>query len=233
MSHQPHPHRASDQHPIAAFIDRYGWRAYALPVLLTLTIVALFRAGGGHNRAEAAGHRPGVTAPSASTTGVPAAAPTITMAPDPDKPGRQYNEQVQGNGVSTPCQGNTSAKRVVVSIAAQHVWMCARSAMVFSSPVTTGASSRGHATPTGTFKVQGNVTDTTLTGSDYAVHVAYWIEFNGDIGFHDASWQTMTFGTQAYKNEGSRGCVHMPLPTITWLHKWVQVGQTVVTVTKA
>ena len=25
-------------------------------------------------------------------------------------------------------------------------------------------------------------------------YVEYWVPFNGDFGFHDASWQTMPFG---------------------------------------
>ena len=109
--------------------------------------------------------------------------------------------------------------------------MCAGKQLVYSSAVTTGTAN-GHSTPTGTFRIQGNVTDTTLRGSDYAVHVDYWIEFNGDIGFHDASWQTMAFGAPGYTTQGSRGCVHLPMKTVAWLHKWVQVGRTVVVVSK-
>jgi hypothetical protein len=239
MSHQPHQHRAANTHPIAGFIDRYGWRAYALPVLSILTVIALFRAGGGHNRADAAGHRATDATPA---SGSPSARPTattsvgvrtISLPPDPDAAGRQVNEHTVDGGPTTPCQGNTSAKRVVVSIGHQHAWMCAKSEMVFSTAVTTGAVNRGDATPTGTFHIQGNDKGSTLIGADYAVHVAYWIQFDGDIGFHDASWQTMRFGTDAYRSQGSLGCVHMPLPSIAWLHKWVQIGTTVVTVTKS
>ena len=121
----------------------------------------------------------------------------------------------------------------MVSIASQHAWMCAGKSLAYSSAVTTGMSATGHATPTGTFEIQGNVTNTTLRGSDYAVHVDYWIQFNGDIGFHDASWQTMAFGSPGYTTLGSRGCVHMPLKTIAWLHKWVQIGKTVVVVSRS
>ena len=32
--------------------------------------------------------------------------------------------------------------------------------------------------------------------------------FNGDIGFHDASWQTR-FGGDWYLNHGSHGCINM------------------------
>jgi lipoprotein-anchoring transpeptidase ErfK/SrfK len=266
-------HRPAEYSAVGGFIDRYGWRAYALPVLLLLTVVALFRAGGGHNRAEAAGPRgaaptasnpPGPAQVSATATATSTAAATgrssapvttsraprrpgsaqvhtITLAADPGRhsataPARArtpVSKPSTSSAASTPCRSNTSARKVVVSIAAQHAWMCARSAVAYSSKVTTGRSQDGHATPTGTFRVQGNVKGTTLTGADYAVHVDYWIQFNGDIGFHDASWQTIAFGSAAYKSGGSLGCVHMPLPTVAWLHKWVQVGRTVVVVTKA
>lgn len=158
---------------------------------------------------------------------------TITLAPDADRSGKQFEAPARGTGASTPCKRNTSARKVVVSIAAQHAWMCARSTLARSSAVTTGKAASGHATPTGTFTVQGNVEDTTLTGADYAMHVAYWIPFDGDIGFHDASWQTMDFGSPDYRLRGSRGCVHMPLTTVAWLHGWVQIGRTVVVVTRS
>ena len=235
MSHPPLQHRESESNPIAGFIDRYGWRAYALPVLTLLTLFALFRSGGSHNRADAVGHHAAGVAAAVSRTGAasPGTLRTLALPPDPGLAGAQNADQSADVVNSTPCQNNTSARRVVVSIGDQHAWMCARSAVVFSTPVTTGAVDRGDATPTGTFRVQGNDKGSTLTGANYAVHVQYWIQFHGDIGFHDASWQTMKFGTAQYKTQGSLGCVHMPLASIAWLHTWVQIGQTVVTVTKA
>jgi lipoprotein-anchoring transpeptidase ErfK/SrfK len=116
---------------------------------------------------------------------------------------------------------------IVVSIKRQHEWACAHHRTVLSTPVTTGATSRpGEATPRGTFAVQGLDPDTVLNtsaGGDY--HVTYWIPFHlGVWGFHDASWQTMPFGSKHYVTRGSRGCVHMPLPAIRWLFHWVHYG---------
>ena len=236
MSHHSHQHRAVDPHPIAGFIDRYGWRAYALPVLTLLTLIALFRSGGGHNQAVAEEHRAASTTRATSgtttVTGTPGPTRTVALPADPGLDGAQFADQSATAVNSTPCSTNTSARRVIVSIKSQHAWMCAKSSVVFSTAVTTGAVDKGDATPTGTFRIQGNQKGATLTGANYAVHVQYWIQFNGDIGFHDAPWQTMTFGTAAYRTQGSLGCVHMPLKSITWLHKWVQIGKTVVTVTK-
>jgi lipoprotein-anchoring transpeptidase ErfK/SrfK len=56
------------------------------------------------------------------------------------------------------------------------------------------------------------------------------VPFNGDFGFHDATWQTMAFGSSEYTTKGSHGCVHMPMPAIKWLYKWAKVNVTVVTV---
>lgn len=248
MSQRPQQHRAGQPNAIASFIDRYGWRAYALPVLALLTVVDLFRASSSHSRAEAVGEHgaaPTASSPtfisptpsspktsattSASTSSAPKPVRKISLAADPGQPTKQSVKHAPAAPAATACHVNTSARKVLVSIASQHAWMCAGKELVYSSAVTTGKSG-GHATPTGTFKVQGNVTDTTLRGSDYAVQVAYWIPFNGDIGFHDASWQTMAFGAPGYLSQGSRGCIHMPMPTIAWLHKWVQTGQTVVVV---
>jgi lipoprotein-anchoring transpeptidase ErfK/SrfK len=127
----------------------------------------------------------------------------------------------------SPCVHNRRAQLIVVSIKRQHEWACARRRTVLSTPVTTGATSRpGEATPRGTFAVQGLDRDTVLnTSADGDYHVTYWIPFHlGVWGFHDASWQTMRFGSKHYVRRGSRGCVHMPLPAIRWLFHWVHYG---------
>ena len=44
---------------------------------------------------------------------------------------------------------------------------------------------------------------------EYETPVAYWMPFNGGIGFHDATWQS-SFGGNRYLSHGSHGCVNMP-----------------------
>jgi hypothetical protein len=134
---------------------------------------------------------------------------------------------IHQTAASSPCAHNRRAQLVVVSIKRQHEWACAHHRTVLSTPVTTGASSRpGDATPRGTFAVQGLDRDTVLTTSAAgSYHVKYWIPFHfGVWGFHDASWQTMPFGSTHFVTRGSRGCVHMPLAAIRWLFHWVQYG---------
>jgi lipoprotein-anchoring transpeptidase ErfK/SrfK len=128
--------------------------------------------------------------------------------------------------LTSPCDHNQSAQVVVVSIKHQHMWACAGTNTVISTPVTTGASAHGDATPRGTFAIQGIDPNTTLTtsgGSSY--HVRFWLPFRlGIWGFHDASWQTMPFGSKGYVTKGSHGCVHVPTAIMRQLFHWVRYG---------
>lgn len=121
------------------------------------------------------------------------------------------------------CAHNDAAQKVIVSIAAQHLWMCAHHRLVRQTPVTTGMAGRWTNTPTGNYWIQGRDRDTTLTlntGATYAVK--YWIPFDAPLfGFHDSSWQHFPYGSPKYKTAGSHGCVHMPLRAIAFLYRWV------------
>jgi lipoprotein-anchoring transpeptidase ErfK/SrfK len=128
------------------------------------------------------------------------------------------------------CAANTAAQLVLVSVAKQHAWMCAGSHLAYDTAVTTGAVELPYdSTPTGTYRIQGKTTDTTLTllsGATYAV--SYWIPFDGPLfGFHDSSWQNFPYGSPRYRTEGSHGCIHMPLAAMKVLYDWAAVGATV------
>ena len=118
-------------------------------------------------------------------------------------------------------------KALVVSITRQSLWACEGPETVNTSRVTTGA---GGATPTGTFHIQAKEGPQYLNGCDARgcwhqfVHV--WIPFDGAYGFHDATWQTMPFGSPDFTVQGSHGCVHLPAAESTWLYQWVSVGTT-------
>jgi hypothetical protein len=130
----------------------------------------------------------------------------------------------------SPCLTNTHQQLILVSIKHQHLWACAGHQTKLSTPVTTGATSRpGDATPRGTFAVQGIEQRITLTtDGPKSYRVRYWIPFHlGIWGFHDASWQTIPFGSQRFRSKGSHGCVHMPLAAIRTLFHWVHYGAVV------
>lgn len=167
-----------------------------------------------------ADHSPGQTLKSLLTS--PLKAATLLSRP------ARLNEGAPPRMVS-PCRDNRSDQLVKVSIKRQHLWACHRSHLVMSTPVTTGRSQPGDATPRGTFAVEARVADTTLHPADgNKVHVTYWIPFSHNVyGFHDAPWQSMPYGSRDYRTLGSIGCVHVPLNALRDLYDWVEAGTTV------
>ena len=136
------------------------------------------------------------------------------------------------NQAPNPCSGNTLDQKIIVSLSSQHLWACQAGAKAYDVAVTTGATAYGDGTPTGTWAVYSKQTNRHLTGSDergsWDDFVNYWMPFNGDYGFHDASWQTFPFGSLTqYQSGGSHGCVHLPLDAMKWLYNWSSVGTSV------
>jgi hypothetical protein len=128
-----------------------------------------------------------------------------------------------------PCAANDHGRVVLVSISHQHLWTCTGHHLVMSTPVTTGKTLPGDATPRGNFAVEDRVANTTLhPTSGLVIPVAYWIPFDGNVyGFHNAPWQTMPYGSSDYRTEGSIGCIHVPLDALRELFYWVHDGTTV------
>jgi lipoprotein-anchoring transpeptidase ErfK/SrfK len=194
-----------------------GFAALALAAVLALTGCASARSGAGTAASSS------VAATGRATTVRPKPVPT-TPAPAHSTPKPVPAKKV----VPDMCATNTRAQFVLVVVAQQHAYMCAGSKQVYDSPVTTGATVNGDDTPLGTWPVQGKQQSrylTTRDGSSY--HVNFWMPYDGDYGFHDATWQTFPEGTQQYHADGSHGCVHLPMPAMTWLYNWAQVGATV------
>jgi lipoprotein-anchoring transpeptidase ErfK/SrfK len=200
--------RAEQSSWLRRFMRRYGWRAYALPVLAALTAVVL--------AAPSAAMRQ-----TASTTGQGAGARQLAAVDPPPI------VQINAGSDKTPCARNTEARLVLVSIAAQRAWMCQAAVQVYSTLVTTGADNVGDGTPLGTWHVQDKQTDRYLVGPGYRDFVHYWMPFDGDFGFHDSPWQTMPYGSSGYKANGSHGCIHLPAAAMTWFFGWASTGTTV------
>lgn len=213
---------------LQGFVSRYGWRAYALPVLAVVTVVALLNAETANAHTQvAAPPRPSLTRPTQpSTTSAPLAADRSSV---PTQSALTV-EQIDGGADSTVCLSNRYATFVLVSISQQHMWACQGHFQVNTSPVTTGDVAAGDATPTGSWLLQNKQTDRYLIGPGYRDYVHYWVPFDGDVGFHDATWQTMPFGSPHYTSQGSHGCVHLPMSVVAWLYGWSRTGATVVTV---
>ena len=109
--------------------------------------------------------------------------------------------------------GSTYAE---VDLTNQHMYFIQDGQVVMDSPIVTGNPNRGNATPQGTYTLTYKTRNATLRGTrkpdgtyEYETPVAYWMPFNGGIGFHDATWQS-SFGGSRYLSHGSHGCVNMP-----------------------
>jgi hypothetical protein len=80
---------------LRGFTRRYGWRAYALPLLLVVTVVALARTGSGGGGSQQAA---GGAAPTGGTSGTPVSSPTApptasgSIALKADLPGAGANQ---------------------------------------------------------------------------------------------------------------------------------------------
>ncbi|MDO4488581.1 MAG: L,D-transpeptidase [Eubacteriales bacterium] len=123
---------------------------------------------------------------------------------------------------------------IEVSIAEQKLRYVENGEIKLESDVVTGLQrAKDRRTPTGVFTTKSKRLDKDLTGYNpdgtisYVSHVQYWMPFNGNIGFHDASWR-WKFGGTIYKWDGSHGCINMPIPKAKELYSYIQKGMTVI-----
>ncbi len=131
---------------------------------------------------------------------------------------------------TTYAGGLSDARYIEINLSSQRLWAYQDHKVIYSSPVTSGATGAGFPTVTGTFHIYYKTTNTYLNGRPYGynynVFVQYWMPFYLGYGMHDASWRN-SFGGQDYYNGGSHGCVNMPLATAAFLYNWADVGTTV------
>ena len=119
--------------------------------------------------------------------------------------------------------GDTYAE---VSINGQYMWMYTGGKVALESDVVTGRPDQEHDTPVGIYSILYKETNATLRGEDYETEVAYWMVFTDDIGFHDAEWQ-WAFGDDMYMENGSHGCVNLPIDVAESLYDLVYPGMPV------
>lgn len=212
------------------FVRRYGWRAYAIPLLTLVTVVALFPGMplSTHGTPAPRTTAPATRRPATQIEGLSQQTRGFRAAASAPKP-RPVTVDL-GSDSGTSCTSNGYAQLIVVSISRQHLWACAGSKQVNSTAVTTGKVVDNDQTPLGSWRVQGKQRDRYLVGPGYRDYVHFWVPFNGDFGLHDAPWQTMPYGSKDWRTKGSHGCVHVPHTTMSWIYQWARVNETVVTI---
>lgn len=109
---------------------------------------------------------------------------------------------------------------IEVNLTSQRVYIVDHGEVVLESDCVTGNMSNGCATPPGIFGLTYKTRNATLRGRDYVSYVKYWMPFNGNIGFHDASWRTL-FGGDIYLTSGSHGCINLPTPFAASLYDYL------------
>ena len=113
---------------------------------------------------------------------------------------------------------------VEINRTAQHLYLVINGAVVMDTNVVTGNPNNGHTTPVGAYRITYCQRNATLRGPDYVTPVAYWMPFNGDIGLHDATWQSAFGGTRYKDGYGSHGCVNLPLSAAGTIFSYVSTG---------
>lgn len=120
--------------------------------------------------------------------------------------------------------GNTYAE---VDISMQEMWFFENGNQKLNSSVVTGDETKGRATPRGMFAIMYKEKDATLNGEDYSSPVSYFMPFETNVGFHDATWRS-DFGGSIYKGDGSHGCVNMPFSAAKSLFSMIEKGTPVI-----
>ncbi len=109
---------------------------------------------------------------------------------------------------------------IEANMTAQRVYIIDHGEIILESDCVTGNMSNGCTTPPGIFGLTYKTRNATLRGRDYVSYVRYWMPFNGNIGFHDASWRSL-FGGDIYLTGGSHGCINLPTAFAAELYDYV------------
>jgi hypothetical protein len=132
---------------------------------------------------------------------------------------RQEAASYEGNDY-----GNTYAE---VDLGSQYMYFIKDGSVVMSSAFVSGNVAKGYTTPSGIYSITYKDRNKRMVGEDYDVTTDYWLPFNGNIGFHDASWRS-SFGGSIYKTNGSHGCVNMPVSAAAKLFSLISKGDPVI-----
>jgi lipoprotein-anchoring transpeptidase ErfK/SrfK len=142
-------------------------------------------------------------------------------------------------GVSKALAVGATGKAIVVNVTEQKLYAYNDGKVVYSTFVQTGRDSLP--TPRGTFSISSKSSPTTFRspwpkGSPYwypPTYINYAMQFKaGGFFLHDATWHSV-FGPGTNRQhydprfgwqDGSHGCVSMPLSAAAWLYKWAPIG---------
>ena len=141
----------------------------------------------------------------------------------------------QGSNVSRePIYASTAKQKgvsdigdsyVEADLTHQHLYLYEDGAIIFETDFVSGSmsSTPDCITPEGVFGVTYKTTNAVLRGATYETPVNYWMPFYGNYGMHDATWRG-EFGGQIYIQDGSHGCINLPLSAAALIYEHVSTG---------
>ncbi|MBE5863033.1 MAG: hypothetical protein E7295_09315 [Lachnospiraceae bacterium] len=114
-----------------------------------------------------------------------------------------------------------------VDLSNQHMYFYYKGELLLETDVVSGDMLTSHATPEGIYVVTFKQRDRILRGPGYESFVHFWMPFYGGYGMHDAMWRK-AFGGSIFLENGSHGCVNLPLKKAETIYGCVEVGFPVV-----
>ena len=114
---------------------------------------------------------------------------------------------------------------VEVDLTHQHLYLYEDGSIIFETDFVSGSmsSTPDCVTPEGVFGISYKTTNAVLRGANYETPVNYWMPFYGNYGLHDATWRS-EFGGQIYIENGSHGCVNLPLDAAATIYGHMSAG---------
>ena len=114
---------------------------------------------------------------------------------------------------------------VEVDLTHQHLYLYEGGTIIFETDFVSGSmsSTPDCVTPEGVFGISYKTTNAVLRGANYETPVNYWMPFYGNYGLHDATWRS-EFGGQIYIENGSHGCVNLPLDAAATIYGHMSTG---------
>lgn len=128
--------------------------------------------------------------------------------------------EIRANSHSEPDYGDSY---VEINLTAQHLFLYKEGELVLETDFVSGSVAEGNTTPTGAFSITYKERDSTLNGANYSTPVNYWMPFNGNVGMHDATWRG-SFGGGIYLNNGSHGCINLPIEAAKTIYETIDKG---------
>ena len=110
-----------------------------------------------------------------------------------------------------------------VDLSNQHMYFYYKGELLLETDVVSGDVLTSHATPEGIYAVTFKQRDRILRGPGYESFVHYWMPFYGGYGMHDAMWRR-AFGGSIFLENGSHGCVNLPLKKAETIYGCVETG---------